>query len=122
MTIACGMIGCPDWVSILGLRPLMREAWTTRERTTTGTGGGEVARGGEGATAGERAGGAPRVWTRPPVCGCWMRRRVAVGWVGRRQSVERAGCGAPEARTARVASGTFPVVSRDRRKCVDLTW
>ena len=36
MTVACGMIGCPDWVSILGLRPIMREVWTTKERTGTG--------------------------------------------------------------------------------------
>ena len=49
MTIACGMIGCPDWVSILGLRPIMCEVWTTKERTGTGDDG--VTRGGDGTTA-----------------------------------------------------------------------
>ena len=30
MTVACGMIGCPDWVSILGLCPAMCETWTAK--------------------------------------------------------------------------------------------
>ena len=52
MTIACGMIGCPDWpdwVSILDLRPIMCEAWTTKVKTGTGDDG--VTRGDDGATA-----------------------------------------------------------------------
>ena len=48
------MVGCPDWVSILGLRPIMCEAWTMRART--GMGDDEATRGGGDATAASMSG------------------------------------------------------------------
>ena len=45
----CGMIGCPNWVSILGLHPTMCESWT--RKASTGTGDDGTTQGNQGVTA-----------------------------------------------------------------------